>query len=393
MNMREASLRVLLCFLAALLVLTACVAAPTGEVVDDLSSTVPGDTCQSAPVLSLTSTPIKIDGQTRGRGKDYSSWCGDKTGSAPDVVVDVDLPRGGVFSAQVYATSTGFNPTMYVRTDCATDWYCADFGPTSEVFRDEMAPGVYHVIVDGADGTSGSFSLFLDVAPAVCGDGFVSPSIGEQCDVGEPIDGDGCGDPGAPNECQHEAPDPVADTPPGTPITLEPTLPTYTDKVANIFQGTTIGYTDNRTGTCSQHGAGRDRCYLWEVPPLLDGYYYWFVDEWIGFLSDGITPACTDLLSPYCWDAALYMLQQQPDGTWAEPPKRGVPTWIQYERVCKDWAGTSLDNNRRTVFPGERYAFCVDTYDVWTEGPYFLFIYLYAQYPSACPNASPCVFQ
>jgi hypothetical protein len=321
---------------------------------------------------------MAIDGRTSGKANDYASFCGDKTGTSPDVAVAVDMPIGGILDAQVYATSTGFNPTLYVRSDCSVDEYCADFGAVSEEFRAELPAGIHYIIVDGSGGTSGTFRLFLSVTPPVCGDGIVSASLGEQCDVGDPIPDDGCGDPGTPSECQRETPDSVADVPPGLPITLMPGT--------NLFHGTTIGYHDDLSGTCSQHGAGADRFYWFEVPPLPSPA---FIDVWIGYLEDGVTPACNDFSSPYCWDAVLYFLQQQPDGTWVEPPKRGTP----YDRCCKDFGAIYPENLRRTLYPGERYAISIDGYDgePYSQGQYNLVVYLYIEPPSYCPTASPCI--
>jgi cysteine-rich repeat protein len=312
----------------------------------------PGDTCQSAPVVTPKATLMTIDGRTTGRANDYRTTydCGDRTNSAPDVVVAVNMPAGGILDAQVYATSSGFNPAIYVRDDCAIELYCADYGPLSEVFRADLPPGIHYVIVDGAAGSAGSFRLFLSVAAPSCGDGIVS--AGEQCDPGEPVQGDGCGDPGTANECQAEAPDPAAEAPPGLPLTLSPGT--------NYVAGTTLGYTDNASGTCSPFGPGADRFYQWTAPA--NGV----IDVWLGYTDDGVTPACENLFSPYCWDRVVYLLQW--NGTaWAQPAPRTAG-----DVSCSDVGYAQMEHVHRTVIAGEPYVIGVDGYDPnwYSQGMY-----------------------
>jgi cysteine-rich repeat protein len=346
----------LLLIVTFIFALISCSAPPLGETEEAVIQPTPGDTCQAAPVVTPTATPLRVDGRTTAKVNDYSTSynCGDKQNSAADVVVAVNLPSGGILDAQVYATSTGFNPALYVRSDCAVEQYCVDTSATSETFRFEMPPGIHYVIVDGHGGTSGTFRLFLSLTPPTCGDGFVSPSIGEQCDVGAPIPGDGCGDPGTANQCQAEASNPLAEVPPGEPITLA--------SGPNFVQGTTIGYQHDMSGTCRQAGAGSDRFYTFTAATNA------VIDVWLGYDSDGATPACEDLASPYCWDGVLYLLWW--NGTaWVQP------TWrVAQDSLCSDVGSFYLENLHRTVFAGETYAIGIDGYDdqPYSRGPFNL---------------------
>ncbi len=95
----------------------------------------------------------------------------------------------------------GFDPnlTLYGPGDVvlATDDNggvspCPKIDPIAKVGAKNLAPGTYKVLVKASAGTVPQYVVTVSVKPPSCGDGLLQP--GEQCDDGNLVNGDGCGD-------------------------------------------------------------------------------------------------------------------------------------------------------------------------------------------------------
>jgi hypothetical protein len=264
------------------------------------------DACPVAPTTLAPGATVNILDTTKAKADDFTSFC--STGeSAPDVVYAFTLPVDGTLKIRVDAINPiddapgAYNPALYLRTDCATDFACFDFGASSETIAGDFAAGTYYVIVDGAEGTRGRFKLSASFKQPVCGDGVLN--IGEECDPGPGQPGDGCGDPGAADQCKLEASG-SDDTCPGTALTIGAGTTTVS--------GSTIGYAHDYQSPRAAVPGGPDRVY--QVTPLISGT----MTVTIGLAPDGITDVCAvDPSSGACWDRVLYARSSCEEETFA----------------------------------------------------------------------------
>lgn len=164
-----------------------------------LENAGPGDMCPGeaialVPGESGSSFVGGVTGTSEGMFNQYQGTCGG--GSGPDRVFRIDPPALGRATVKVTAT---FPVVLSARGTCdaeATELACvadggqAPAGTPVEIGFPVLAQQPVFVFVDGVAGTSGDFTLEVDVNTAVCGNG-----IGEQpeaCDDGNTVDGDGC---------------------------------------------------------------------------------------------------------------------------------------------------------------------------------------------------------
>lgn len=264
---------------------------------DSESAALPTASEACTPALFALSGRTSLSGSTLGHSDDFASFCGDTTPAAdlPDVVYGFSLAARGSFLASVTSNTPGFNPAVYLRTDCSTDYACFDFAPASrpEQIGMDLPAGDYFLVVDGAPGavTSGAFTLRASFALPACGDGVVN--AGEQCDVGHQI-GAGCGIPGSAAPCQFD--------PPGAGDSCAGAIPVSIAPGTAILSGTTYGYTnDFNAPPHTIPPGGPDRVY--QVTPSASGT----LTVSLGFDADGTTPTCNHgLTTPGCWDRVLY---------------------------------------------------------------------------------------
>jgi nitrous oxidase accessory protein NosD len=263
----------------------------------NVSDPAASEACPATPFLLAVGGSVSITDTTAGHVDDIFSFCGDITSTVdtPDLVYAFTLPQAGTFKVDVTSLTAGYDPSVYLRTDCVTDFLCFDFGAQKEIIAGDFAAGTYFVIVDGAAGTSGDFALTVSFSAPICGDGVVN--AGEQCDLGGGQPNDGCGDPGAANACQLEAPSADADACPGTSVSI----PGGTTILPASDGNTTIGFNNDFSSKCSLPPGGPDRVY--QIIPQITGT----MTASVGFGPDGATPICAvDITDPGCWDRVLY---------------------------------------------------------------------------------------
>src|SRR5262249_29943453 len=151
---------------------------------------------------------------------------------------------------------------MEIRPDCTmTEDVCTAYGTNTANIAEDLlglaqslnrtvAAGTYYLIVTGSGGTSGAYTLNVQLTTAQCGDGVIN--AGEACDAVPWVSGDGCGQAGAANACQLITPGNLgggtagSDTCPGE-LHLIPAGTT----VLSAAQGySTWGYKDDYVGSC-----------------------------------------------------------------------------------------------------------------------------------------------
>lgn len=179
------------------------------------------DTCPGNLVELALDQTVVLSGTTVGANDDYKEFCADSdpngSTSAPDVVYQVKTDAYCSFSADLAEASPGFDGAFQMRATTCGDRsggdVCVNLATKGEHIGKELTPGTYFFVIDGANKTSGDFTLTLSCKTPTCGDGILN-SGEEQCDPGAPMPGDGCGDPNSANACKFEAtsaPDTCAD--------------------------------------------------------------------------------------------------------------------------------------------------------------------------------------
>lgn len=170
----------------------------------------PVDACPGKPTSVAAGPDIVIDGDTTGT-KDDAKGTGSCSGGGggADHVYHLQPTGTGSLSIKVQAEGA-FNPTIYIRSDCATETAqagCAPpLGPAKLVqLQTSVVSGRdYYLFVDGASGSAGKYKLTMKLTTgAVCGDGKVDPN--EACDDGNKVENDGCS-----NSCQQPNGDPTS---------------------------------------------------------------------------------------------------------------------------------------------------------------------------------------
>ena len=171
----------------------------------------PSDTCPGNTITLGLDQTVELKGTTVGATDDYHEFCADSdpmTTSAPDVVFQLDLPQYCSFFADLVEGDTAFDGAFQLRAASCSDRTggddCQNLNKHGEHLGREVPPGTYFLVVDGADKTSGEFTLTVSCKTPMCGDGIIN-SGEEQCDPGAPTAGDGCGDPTTTSACKFEA--------------------------------------------------------------------------------------------------------------------------------------------------------------------------------------------
>ncbi len=220
-----------------------------------LEAAFDGDVCPGKTIVlaksSVGSTlSASITGSTKGAFNHDSSACGG--GSGKDVVYTFTPASSGkaiVTLTADYAAIVSARSTCDVAT---SESKCSDIsapaGGTTKMEVAVFANTPTYLLVDGYGGSSGTFTLDIDVSEAVCGNGIAE--LPEACDDGNTANGDGCSstcaveDGGVINQC------------PGQPFLLSGTSPTAARKIS--FAGNTLTegqQTQNSTGCFYQGGS------------------------------------------------------------------------------------------------------------------------------------------
>ena len=183
----------------------------------------PSDACPGPVVtLSPSPTPVVVSGSTMGQTDDYKTYCADidATTAAPDVVVQLDVTAACTLMVELDDVAP-FDGAISIRHgQCEQrlgNDICYNNSNDAEIAAEHVEEGTHFIVIDGAAGTAGDFNLEISCTAPACGDGVQNP--GEQCDYLPVQANDGCGDPGAANECQAEG-QVAADTCPGTPVVI-----------------------------------------------------------------------------------------------------------------------------------------------------------------------------
>ncbi len=150
------------------------------------------DTCPGEAV-TLVAGKVVLTGDTTTLKNDTttgSNQCGG--GNSNDAVYAMTASAAG--RVTLVLDATGFNPTVYVRKACADKGYVlCDAAQTSAQISFLVNKGAtFAAFVDGY-GTSnqaGPYTLTATLEPSVCGNGALE--VGEQCDDGNTVGGDGC---------------------------------------------------------------------------------------------------------------------------------------------------------------------------------------------------------
>jgi hypothetical protein len=270
---------------------TAVSSTSSGIILPGGLDTCPGDAYTLAP-----GTTLQLEGTTSGAADDYVSCFGQTGGN--EVVFAFTLEEAGSLRLTL-VDSSGFNANIVIRATCdsATGELClpaSGFGDVKSVAR-HFAAGTYFVLIDPLSGAGGDFDLIVSFGEPVCGDAILNP--GEVCDVGPAVANDGCGNPGAGNECQLTVPPPGTDQCPGESIGV----PSGASSLRAEDGYSTLGYADDAQGSCVVGTGGVERVLALE--PAITGT----LSVAIGRTDDDASWICqADNASPECWDQFLY---------------------------------------------------------------------------------------
>jgi len=173
------------------------------------------------------------------------------------VVYAVTLTGGGVLSMTLddHTGANEFDGSLSLRKAVCTarnaNDECQNDATNGETLSSDLAAGTYWIVVDGANQSSGDFSLNLTLTAPVCGDGVVNAaSAGEACDL-VPNDPALCNPPGSPNQCQFAPPNGTLDVCPGEDVFIN-----LNDNLT--IQANSFNLTDNYVGTCAGDVGGHD---------------------------------------------------------------------------------------------------------------------------------------
>ncbi|NUO49126.1 MAG: hypothetical protein HOV80_09745, partial [Polyangiaceae bacterium] len=152
------------------------------------SESCPGETIEIGAGDNFT-----IQGSTKSLVDDQTLFCS-PTPSA-DAVYHVQLTTACTLTVSL-TESEGFDGVLGLRRgQCDADVggdQCFDVSSEGEWFASSETEGGFWLVVEGANGTSGDFSLGFECTAPTCGDLIVNE--GEECDLGLGIPGDTCSD-------------------------------------------------------------------------------------------------------------------------------------------------------------------------------------------------------
>ena len=220
--------------------------------------TSPADYCPGE-TIALTPAPGQpqllhgsVTGTTNGSYNHFGSACGG--GSGRDVVYAIAPPSSGKATVTITAEFPAIVSTRTTCDNAQSETGCQGIqstaGGTTKLEVPVFAGAPTFVVVDGYGGTSGEFTLDVEVSAAVCGNGVAE--LPEQCDDGNTQNGDGCS-----GECTLETGG-VVDNCPGQPFLLTG-APGAGRKMS--FAGNTMTH-----GATTQQSIG---CFYWAGPNMV----------------------------------------------------------------------------------------------------------------------------
>lgn len=220
--------------------------------------TSPADYCPGE-TIALTPAPGQpqllhgsVTGTTNGSYNHFGSACGG--GSGRDVVYAIAPPSSGKATVTITAEFPAIVSTRTTCDNAQSETGCQGIqstaGGTTKLEVPVFAGAPTFVVVDGYGGTSGEFTLDVEVSAAVCGNGVAE--LPEQCDDGNTQNGDGCS-----GECTLETGG-VVDNCPGQPFLLTG-APGAVRKMS--FAGNTMTH-----GATTQQSIG---CFYWAGPNMV----------------------------------------------------------------------------------------------------------------------------
>lgn len=331
-----------------------------GSATAQFSDDCPPDTL-SIGIGSTTITGSTAAPATSG----FTTFCADTAGTTADVVIALDLASDCTLELNLNDVGA-FDGVLSIRkAQCTTRVagdVCLNSAADNELYKTYAAAGLYYVVVDGANGSVGDFSLGINCSAPACGDGVVDPS--EECDSGPGVTpNDGCGDVGQANECNVEA-QVGSPTCPGTAVTIDlndtayfpPSAPTYS----------TIGSVDDyinvdmETGPCFQEIAAGGPEQVFEITPTASGTLtVRTAHDAMGASPCGPDPMNPDFSDPFCVDRVLYI--------------RSGPCATGTQLACTNINTTTWETSVSTaVVAGTPYYVFVDGYNTGAAGPYVL---------------------
>jgi len=223
----------------------------------------PNDVCPGV-AIALTGTGAAtrkgtVNGTTATTYGQTAGSCGGGTGKDAVYVVTPDVT--GLLTVKLTST---FDSVLYARRTCddtKTEAQCNDAPGTKggEQLRVAATKGQpIYLFVDGYSGSSGTFTLDLELATAFCGNGVAEAP--EVCDDGNNVAGDGCA-----ADCTFEAGGVLKDCP-GQPFALS--------GVGNAprtvtFAGSTTGFATNTVTAAGCSSSGYNAIYA--ITPDVDG--------------------------------------------------------------------------------------------------------------------------
>jgi cysteine-rich repeat protein len=160
-----------------------------------LESAFEGDTCPGKTIALTTTSTLStgtVSGSTSPAFNQYGSACGG--GSGKDVVYSFTPTTSGKAIVKLTANYPAILSTRSTCEVSTTESKCTDIAePTGgtttmeiPVFKDTPA----FLFVDGYGGSSGTFTIDIQISQAVCGNGIAE--LPEACDDGNTTSGDGC---------------------------------------------------------------------------------------------------------------------------------------------------------------------------------------------------------
>jgi cysteine-rich repeat protein len=246
----------------------------------------------------------------------HSAYCPSAQTTGPDRLYHLVFKGTGSLKLHVKADDAMYPVIMHIRGDATftgkaavcddmtnQDLTCINFFKGQQAISAEINPTAetpdLYVVVDGADGKGGKYTLNVSYTAPKCGDGVVNLSTKEDCDDGNIVSGDGCD-----KTCKFETIS-VFDTCPGEPFSI-------TTGQTLTFQSSSAPYQHNYApkamGQCGSYAAAsmaQDRVY--QVKAKADG----MVTAKIGYVDMGSGPVSlcdATPLDPGCWQYTLYAL-------------------------------------------------------------------------------------
>lgn len=169
------------------------------------------DACDGEKVTVAVDAPgTTVNGTLNGATDNYQTFCSDMTPEPDlaDVVYEIEVPSD--VTATIQVSATGFNPALSLRRQDCSSRFNGDaclLGTAGNLQTQvALAAGKVWLVVESADGNTGTFDLDVAFTSPKCGDGVLNP--GEACDPAMPSGDDGCFNPGTASECKFGEPPP-----------------------------------------------------------------------------------------------------------------------------------------------------------------------------------------